>query len=265
MSSANPAEAAIEYPDDDGLSMSDSTLQFKWIATLMWNAEAYFRARPDVFVAGDHLIYAQEGRPEIRMAPDVYVVFGRPKTNRGSYKVWEEEGIFPQVVFEVWSPSNTGPQMELNRQFYERYGAQEYHVFRPEFPASMEGWRRDNDRLVPIPQMNGHHSPLLNFTFHVQGGEIVIYGQDGRHLLRPDELFAERDESIKREESQRRRADTQLRRAEIAERQKEEAEQQAEQALREKELAIERAEGERIAKERLAAKMRELGIDPDTV
>ncbi|WP_020471198.1 Uma2 family endonuclease [Zavarzinella formosa] len=272
MSSANPIDADIEYPDDDGLSMSDSTLQFDWIAILKWNAEAYFAARPDVFVAGDHLIYPERGHPEIRMAPDVYVVFGRPKTHRGSYKLWEEEGIFPQVVIEVWSPSNTEPQMELKRQFYERHGALEYYLFRPEFPATMEGWLRENDRLMPIPQMSGFKSPLLNFTFHVQGGEIVIDGHDGRPLLRPDEIFAERDKSILREESQRRRADTLRRRAEIAEGQKDDAERKAKEAEREKqmaareaEMAIERAESEKVVKERLAAKLRELGIDPDTV
>src|SRR5438270_7567894 len=93
----------IQYPDSDGKPMSDNTVQFDWIGLLKWNAEAYTADRPDVFVAGDHLIYAVEGDVKARQAPDVYVAFGRPKHDRGSYKVWEEDGIFPQVVFEVWS------------------------------------------------------------------------------------------------------------------------------------------------------------------
>jgi len=265
MSEINPIDADIDYPDDDGLSMSDSTLQFEWISILKWNAEGYFAARPDVFVAGDHLIYTTKGSNTIRMAPDVYVVFGRPKKHRGSYKLWEENNIFPQVVIEVWSPSNTEPQMELKRQFYERHGAEEYYLFRPEFPAQMEGWLREGNRLVPIDDMNGHRSPRLNFTFHIEDGYLIVRGQDGRPLLRPDEIFVERDESLLREESHRRRADTQKRRAEIAEGQKEEALSKAEQAAREAELAIERAEAERIVRERLSAKLRELGIDPETV
>src|SRR3954467_1206344 len=40
------------------------------------------------FVAGDLLSYPVEGDPLIRSAPDVLVVFGRPKGYRGSYKQW---------------------------------------------------------------------------------------------------------------------------------------------------------------------------------
>ena len=59
------------------------------------------------FVAGDLLWYAQQGDPTERLAPDAMVVFGRPKGDRGSYKQWEEDGIAPQVVWEVLSPGNT--------------------------------------------------------------------------------------------------------------------------------------------------------------
>ena len=65
-----------------------------------------------MFVAGDLLWYPVEGKPSIRTAPDVMVVFGRPKGDRGSYKQWEEDGIAPQVVFEVLSPGNRAGEME---------------------------------------------------------------------------------------------------------------------------------------------------------
>ena len=110
---ATPTEPqVIHYPDDDGLPMSDNTWQFKWIFLLHANLDVQFRNDSNVFVAGNHLIYPVEGDPTTRAAPDVYVAFGRPKQHRGSYKVWEEDGIFPQVVFEVWSPSNRQQQME---------------------------------------------------------------------------------------------------------------------------------------------------------
>src|SRR5271165_869939 len=91
----------IEYPDCDGQPVSDNTLQFKWIVTIKEGLEALFRNNPDVFVAGDLLWYAEEGKPKIRTAPDAMVAFGRPKGYRGSYKQWVEGGIAPQVVFEV--------------------------------------------------------------------------------------------------------------------------------------------------------------------
>ena len=213
----------VFYPDSDGKPIADNTLQFSWIGLLMWNADAYLRDDPDVFVAGDHLIYPVEGEPKVRQAPDVYVAFGRPKGDRGSYKVWAEGGIFPQVVVEVWSPNNRLQEMEDKRDFYEKYGAEEYYVVYPEFPAHAEGWRREGEKLVRVPDMNGFVSPRLGFRFVLDTGVLTVFGPDGRQLRTPTEIAAERD---------------------AAERKATEAEARA---------------------ARLAAKLRELGGDPDAV
>src|SRR5439155_6467870 len=134
---------------------------FNWISILMWNAEAQFRNDPNVFVAGNHLIYPVESEPSIRQAPDVYMAFGPKKGDRGSYKVWEEGNLFPQVVFEVWSPNNRFEQMEDKKEFYEKYGAEEYYIVYPEFPAHAAGWKRDREKLIRVPDMNGYISPRL--------------------------------------------------------------------------------------------------------
>ena len=106
MSLAIPTRRTVdlEYPDSDGLPMSDNTLQFKWIVTVKEGLEAQYRNDRDVFVAGDLLWYPVFGKPKIRSAPDAMVVFGRPKGYRGSYKQWDEGGIAPQVAFEILSP-----------------------------------------------------------------------------------------------------------------------------------------------------------------
>ncbi|MFM7189304.1 MAG: hypothetical protein ACKOX2_00605, partial [Microcystaceae cyanobacterium] len=74
----------IIYPDSDGQPMADNTEQFEWIVLLKENLECLFAKAPQVFVGGDLLWYPVEGHPEIRVAPDVMVVFGRPKGRRGS-------------------------------------------------------------------------------------------------------------------------------------------------------------------------------------
>src|SRR5262249_60716425 len=85
----------IEYPEDDGQPMSDNTLQYQWIVTIQGNLDLLFKDNPDVFVAGNNLIYPVEGQVEVRQAPDVYVAIGRTNGHRGSDKGWEEGGIFP--------------------------------------------------------------------------------------------------------------------------------------------------------------------------
>jgi Uma2 family endonuclease len=178
--------------------------------------DALFQSVADVFVAGNHLIYPVKGQPEVRQAPDVYVAFGAAKVPRGSYKVWEENGVFPQVIFDVWSPNNRQQAMEDKRDFYERYGAEEYYIVYPEFPSHVDGWRREGGKLVRVPEMNGYVSPRLGIRFEFNLGNLTVTGPDGRAFRSPAEVIAERDE----------------------------AERQA---------------------ERLAAKLRELGVDPEGV
>src|SRR6266480_4781654 len=97
---------AIVYPESDGQPMAENTLQFRWIVTIEGGLEALYRDDPNVFVAGNLLWYPVEGDNTIRVAPDALVVFGRPPGYRGSYRQWREDGIAPQVVFEVLSPNN---------------------------------------------------------------------------------------------------------------------------------------------------------------
>ena len=183
----------VHYPDSDGKPMADNTVQFDWISLVKWNLEHQFAADPNVFVAGDHLIYPEEGNAKLRQAPDVYVAFGRPKGDRGSYKVWEEGGVFPQVVFEVWSPNNRFQQMQDKQDFYEQYGAEEYYVLYPEFPAYAEGWTRQGGKFARVPDMNGWVSPRLGVRFTVQPEQLAVHGPDGRRFLTPAEIAAERD------------------------------------------------------------------------
>jgi hypothetical protein len=96
--STHTSPQTIVYPDSDGLPMSDNTLQFQWITTLVGGLDSSFREDPDVFVAGDLLWYPIEGDNKTRTAPDALVVFGRPKGYRGSYMQWREEGgVAPQT------------------------------------------------------------------------------------------------------------------------------------------------------------------------
>lgn len=100
-------ETLVVYPENDGKRMAEKSLQYQWIVTIRENIAGMFHDRPDVLVAADNLIYPVEGNNRISTAPDVYVAIGRPAGHRGSYRVWAEGGIFPQVVFEILSPSNS--------------------------------------------------------------------------------------------------------------------------------------------------------------
>ncbi len=246
----------IQLPDSDGQPMADNTLQYEWISTLKWGLELLFAARHDVFVAGDHLIYPVMPDPGadvetevVRFAPDVYVAFGRPKGYRGSYKVWEEYDIFPQVVFEVWSPSNRPQQMDEKRAAYEEYGAEEYYIVYPEHPAFVEGWVRRDGQFVQLDNLKDWISPRLGIRFQLDRGHLSVIRPDGTPFLTYLELADQRTDARARAQDATDRAEQEANRAEH---ERARAEHEAKRA----ESAEQRAA-------RLAAKLRELGLDPD--
>jgi Uma2 family endonuclease len=194
MSSVTDTPAAqrreIHYPDSDGQPMADNTRHFSWIVLIKENLEAMFREREDVFVAGDLLWYPVEGRPDIRRAPDAMVVFGRPKGYRGSYKQWEEDGLAPQVVFEVQSPLNGFKEMLEKLEFYEAYGVEEYYTYEPDPERNdLTGFQRQGERLRPIDEMNGWVSPRLGIRFDMSGEELRIFRPDNEPFRSHQELW----------------------------------------------------------------------------
>lgn len=211
----------IYYPDSDGLPMSDNTKQLRWIVTLFENLASLFRHREDVFVSANQLWYPVEGEPFIRAAPDVYVVFGRPKGDRGSYKQWEEDDIPMTVVFEVLSPGNTRTELIDKFAFYEDYGVEEYYIYDPDANI-LQGFRRRGDSLVRVRPIHNYVSPRLGIRFDLSGAELIVRYPDGRPFLTREE----REDEI--EQVERAREDAEQRAAH-AERERDEARQLAEQ------------------------------------
>jgi Uma2 family endonuclease len=201
-----PPARAVEYPDSDGQPMSDNTLQFEWIVTIKEGLGALFADRPDVFVAGDLLWYPVEGDPKTRTAPDAMVAFGRPRGYRGSYKQWEEEGVAPQVVFEVLSPGNRSRELIRKFQFYERFGVEEYYLYDPDH-NDLSAWRRVNDRLQEIDAVDGWTSPLLRVRFELTADTLRLIRPDGQPFLTYLELYQARESERQRAESERQRAE----------------------------------------------------------
>jgi Uma2 family endonuclease len=244
------SDSDLFYPESDGKPMADNTKQFRWIVEIQQNLVWLFANEPNVFVAGDLLWYPVQGSKNIVQAPDILVVFGRPKGDRGSYKQWEEANIAPQVVFEILSPSNTKAEMNRKLLFYDRYGVEEYYLYDPE-RNELSGWIRRDEFLDVIDSMADWVSPRLGIRFDLSGDELQIYRPDGEPFLSYTEIAQ--------------RAQQQRLRAEQAEQQIEQERLRAEQAEQQIEQERLRAEQERQRAEQLAQRLRELGIDPDQV
>lgn len=193
------ATRSLVYPDSDGQPMADNSLQFRWIVLIKENLECLFADDPDVFVAGDLLWYPVEGHPEIRVAPDVMVVLGRPKGERGSYRQWQEGNVTPQVVFEILSPGNRLTEMAKKLEFYRHHGVTEYYLYDPDH-GDMTGYQRANGNLAVIDGIEDWVSPLLGIRFLLTPTGLEIHTPQGERFLTTVELS-------KRAEQERQRAD----------------------------------------------------------
>jgi len=196
----------IIYPESDGQPMADNTKQFELIVLIKKNLDLLFANDPNVFVAGDLLWYAIKGNNVTRKAPDVMIVFGRPKRDRGSYLQWEEDNIPPQVVFEILSPSNSAKEMIGKYKFYERYGVEEYYLYDPD-KSELTGWLRSGDELAEIEQMVGWVSPRLGIRFELSDGELEIYRPDGQRFLTYEQQAEAREQEQQRTQQAEARAE----------------------------------------------------------
>jgi hypothetical protein len=193
------------------------------------------------------------------------VVFGRPKGRRGSYKQWEEEGIAPQVVFEILSLGNRGGEMARKFRFYDDRGVEEYYIYDPD-DGALSGWRREaGGRLEEIPDMKGYVSPRLGIRFEPGEGpdNLRIYAPDGSRFKTYQEIQDEADAAKRSAAAAERAADAARQAADTAERAVAAAKQAVDIADRRADAANQRAEAERLRAERLAARLRELGESID--
>lgn len=223
----------VIYPESDGKPIADNTKQFELIVLIKKNLDLLFIDNPNIFVAGDLLWYPVKGKPNIVTAPDVMVVFDRPKGDRGSYLQWKEDNIPPQIVFEILSPSNSKVEMDKKLLFYDRHGIEEYYLYDPE-KNELSGWLRQEGYLETIDPILGWISPKLGVKFDLSSTELELYRPDGERFLSYTEIAQKAQQ----------------------------AQQQAQQAQQEKEQALQQLEQERLLRDRMAEKLRTMGINP---
>ncbi|AVH73637.1 Uma2 family endonuclease [Nostoc sp. 'Lobaria pulmonaria (5183) cyanobiont'] len=197
-------DSDLLYPDSDGKPMAENTEQYRWIVLIKENLEILFANNDNILIVGDLLWYPVRSQLITPTAPDVMVIFGRPKGKRRSYRQWQEDNISPQVVFEILSPSNDAKEMDRKLEFYDTYGVEEYYLYDPE-SFQLDGWLRQNNHLNKLWQMDGWVSPRLEIRFETGQGELVIYRLDGQRFLNSLELNqrAERAELLLEQERQR--------------------------------------------------------------
>ncbi|XGV99816.1 MAG: Uma2 family endonuclease [Leptolyngbya sp. BL-A-14] len=217
------------YPTGDGEPVAE-TYDHLYALLIVLEVLRQFLSDQQATVLGNQFLYYAQGYPRLRTAPDVMVIFDVAPGGRDSYKIWEE-GQVPAVIFEMTSQGTRQHDESFKKTLYEQLGVQEYWQFDPKgewIPEQLRGYRLREESYEPITDSQ---SQPLQLRLAVDGKLIAFYRLDtGEKLLIPDELAA----ALAQQTTARQQAEAQ-------------------------------AEQERQRAERLAARLRELGEDPDAV
>ncbi len=214
------AKEEVIYPETDGRPMAETDEHASLLIYLREGLRDRFRDDPQVYVAGNLLVYYEEGNPKASVAPDVFVVFGVSAHERRIYKVWEE-GKGPDVVIELTSLSTRDEDLGQKRVLYERLGVREYFIFDPfaeHLSPPLVGFVREGEWFAPmaVEPLDGGwrvRSELLGVELQALPAEEgrwelrVVDAVTGEKMLTP----LEAQEKARREAEARRRAEEQSR------------------------------------------------------
>lgn len=186
--------------------------------------------RNDFFCGGNMFVYYSSAQARNRdfRGPDFFAVLNVDGSQeRLGWVVWEEGGLYPDVIVELRSSSTANSDKGAKKDIYEQvFRTPDYFIFDPFNPDSLAGWRLNSSRKYQSLVANDSGwlwCETLGFWLGTWQGTIDretavwvrFFDRDGNLVLLPEEA----------------------------------AQQQAE------------AKSQRA--ERLAARLRELGEDPD--
>jgi Uma2 family endonuclease len=120
-----------EYPESDGLPMAESDQTRDYLVYATTVLALFFEQRSDVYVSGNLFIYYEQGNPEAVVAPDVFVVIGAANHQRRTYKVWEEDNRVPSFVLEITSKTTRSKDQGAKKGIYAYLGVAEYYQYDP--------------------------------------------------------------------------------------------------------------------------------------
>jgi Uma2 family endonuclease len=185
----------LHFPESDGKPMAETDKHRNQMIALLNALEEYYRPDAGVYVTGNILVhYCDEAGEWKFLAPDIIVVKGVEKKDRGSYVI-EDEGKAPDFIIELVSPSTKVEDLGNKRVIYAGWRVKEYFLFDPTgelFSAPLRGFRLQGNDYVP---MMGAllHSEVLGLDLVVEQGRLRLYDpQTGQRLLTHEESEAAR-------------------------------------------------------------------------
>jgi Uma2 family endonuclease len=207
----------------------ESDLHRQQMELLINCLEWWWHDRNDFYASGNLTIYFNQDHIKSRdfRGPDFFVVLGTERKPRRSWVVWGEGGKTPNVIVEILSESTADIDRGLKKQIYQDIlRTPDYFWFDPE-TLEFDGFHIVDGQYQPL-QLNPQGwlwSQQLELYLGIHEEKLRFFTTEGQLLPTPVEV--------------------------------------AQEERRQKELAQAKAELDAQRAERLAAQLRELGIEPN--
>jgi Uma2 family endonuclease len=173
------SKSEIDYPTSDGRPMAESDIHRENISDLIRMLRDWYEPDPEVYVAGNMLMYYVPGNKRKHVSPDVFVVRGIAKHLRDYYLVWQE-GKGPDAAIEVTSSSTRAEDINKKFKLYQDVlKVSEYFLFDPKgdyLKPPLQGYRLTRGLYVPIRPIHDRlPSKVLGLHLERSGERLRLY------------------------------------------------------------------------------------------
>jgi len=256
-------DLTIEYPSSDGEPVAESDYQYTPMSYAVSSLRVRYHGREDVYIAGDMLVYYRMNQRNVRVAPDVYAVFGVTGNHRrDTWLVWRE-GKAPDFVMEIASPGTWRRDVGEKRDIYARMRVQEYVRLDPTgqcFTPALVIESLDGGIYRPRPVtmdadgiLRGYSAVLELEICVLPGLELRFYDPATGEWLRSHQ---ESETALRAAEAAKQAAEVGLQQSEAARQRFEAAKQRSEAARQAAEAELRQSEAARQEAQAEAARLR---------
>ena len=176
--------------------MGETDYHIAAIVHLYYALKRWYRSRSDVHVAGDMLLYYEEGNPKAFRGPDVMVSKGVVGNHRRrSFRTWEE-GVAPAVIIEVTSKKTRKEDQVEKPRVYAEIGVRELFLFDPAgdyLRPRLKGFKLVGGKYVALtPDATGRFfSRELDLLLEIEGELLRLIDPATNSRLPTDDELAE--------------------------------------------------------------------------
>jgi Uma2 family endonuclease len=216
------------YSDEPPL---ESSLHLQQLMLLLKCLNWFWKDRNDYFAGGNLTVYysPNQKKSEDFRGPDFFVVLGTENRERRSWTIWEENGQYPHIIIELLSDSTATVDRGLKKTLYQNvFRTHDYFWFDPH-SLEFQGFHLLDGAYQSLEANAAGHlwSQQLGLFLGIQEKKLRFFTPEGLLVPTPEESAEA--------ESQRAEAESQ------------------------------RAEAVQQQNEKLIAKLRELGVEPDSI